>query len=138
MTVGILGGGQLGRMLALAGYPLGLRFRIFDTYDDAPASELAELVVGRSFDDREALARFAEGLSFVTYEFENVPVDASRFLEARAPVFPPPAALEVSQDRLTEKIVLSKNLPSPRHGSVRWTRGSLSMPLCSRSAPWPW
>ena len=131
MTVGILGGGQLGRMLALAGYPLGLRFRIFDTYDDAPAGELAELVVGKSFDDREALARFAEGLSLVTYEFENVPVDASRFLEARAPVFPPPAALEVSQDRLTEKSFFQElAIPTPRFSAVD-SRESLDAALQS-------
>ena len=68
-----------------------------------PAGELAELVVGESFDDREALARFASGLTLVTYEFENVPVDAARYLESQVPVYPPPAALEASQDRLTEK-----------------------------------
>ena len=77
MIVGILGGGQLGRMLALAGYPLGLRFRIFDTYDDAPAGEMAELVVGKSFDDREALARFADVLSFTTISSASAPMSAA-------------------------------------------------------------
>ena len=129
MTVGILGGGQLGRMLALAGYPLGLRFRIFDTYDDAPAGAMAELVVGKSFDDREALARFAEDLSLITYEFENVPVDAARFLEAHAPVFPPPAALEVSQDRLTEKAFFQElDIPTPKFSAVD-SRASLDAAL---------
>lgn len=103
MTVGILGAGQLGRMLVLAGYPLGLRFRVLDTYDDAPAGAMAEFVLGQSFADREALARFASGLTHVTYEFENVPVDAARYLATQVPVYPPPAALEVSQDRLVEK-----------------------------------
>ena len=119
MTVGILGGGQLGRMLALAGYPLGLRFRVLDTYHDAPAGELAELVVGESFDDREALARFASGLTLVTYEFENVPVDAARYLESQVPVYPPPAALEASQDRLTEKDFFRQlNIPTPEFEPV--------------------
>jgi 5-(carboxyamino)imidazole ribonucleotide synthase len=119
MTVGILGGGQLGRMLALAGYPLGVRFRVLDTYPDAPAGEMAELVVGESFDDREALARFATGLNFVTYEFENVPVDAARFLADRVPVYPPPEALEASQDRLTEKTFLRElGVDTPEFGPV--------------------
>ena len=119
MTVGILGGGQLGRMLALAGYPLGLRFRVLDTYHDAPAGELAELVVGESFDDREALARFASGLTLVTYEFENVPVDAARYLESQVPVYPPPAALEASQDRLTEKTFFRElGIPTPAFSAV--------------------
>ena len=66
MTVGILGGGQLGRMLALAGYPLGLKFRVLDTYHDAPAGEMAELVVAERFDERQALLDFADGLTLVT------------------------------------------------------------------------
>src|SRR5437868_4673326 len=101
-TIGILGGGQLGRMLALAGYPLGMRFRFFDPAADAPASHLAEHI-SASYDDLDAFARFAEGLSVVTYEFENVPQSAARFLAERLPVYPPPQALEVSQDRLHEK-----------------------------------
>ena len=119
VTVGILGGGQLGRMMALAGYPLGLRFRVLDTYDAAPAGEMAELVVGASFDERAALARFADGLTAATYEFENVPVDAARFLAERVPVYPPPAALEASQDRLTEKTFFqSLGIPTPGFQAV--------------------
>jgi 5-(carboxyamino)imidazole ribonucleotide synthase len=89
-------------MLALAGYPLGLRFRFFDPTPGSPAGQLAEQMAS-SYDDYEALEGFAEGLDVVTYEFENVPVDAARFLGERAPVYPPPQALSVSQDRLTEK-----------------------------------
>lgn len=102
MNIGILGGGQLGRMLALAGYPLGLRFRFFDPTPDACAGQLAELVVG-AYEDRAALERFAAGLDVVTFEFENVPVEAARFLAERLPVYPPPVALEIAQDRLNEK-----------------------------------
>ncbi len=106
-TVGVLGGGQLGRMLALAGYPLGLAFRFLDPDPDAPAGQLAEHVeVG--FDDPESLEPFAEGLDVVTYEFENVPVGLARALERRLPVYPPPAALEASQDRLTEKTLFRR------------------------------
>lgn len=101
-TVGILGGGQLGRMLALAGYPLGLRFRFLDPAPDAPVRDLAELVVA-GYDDDAALARFAAGLDAITYEFENVPDAAARRLAELAPLFPPPGALAAAQDRLTEK-----------------------------------
>jgi 5-(carboxyamino)imidazole ribonucleotide synthase len=102
MNVGVLGGGQLGRMLALAGYPLGLRFRFLDPAPEAPVEELADLLVGR-FDDLDALARFPAGLDVITYEFENVPVEAARHLARSAPIYPPVRALEVSQDRLAEK-----------------------------------
>src|SRR5690348_8207827 len=101
-NIGVLGAGQLGRMLALAGYPLGLRFRFFDPTPGSPAGRMAEQVVA-PFDDYEALGRYADGLDVITYEFENVPVEAARFLAERVPVFPPPRALSVSQDRLTEK-----------------------------------
>lgn len=102
MTVGVLGGGQLGRMLALAGYPLGLRFRFLDPKPDAPVAGLAEHVQA-AYDDERALSAFAEALTLVTYEFENVPVQSVRFLSQHVPVYPPPQALEVAQDRLNEK-----------------------------------
>src|SRR5262245_39544503 len=107
MKVGVLGGGQLGRMLALAGYPLGLRFRFLDPAPEAPVEELAELVVGR-FDDLDVLGRFPEGLDVITYEFENVPVEATRHLVRDVPVYPPVLALEVSQDRLLEKTLFTQ------------------------------
>jgi 5-(carboxyamino)imidazole ribonucleotide synthase len=89
-------------MLTLAGYPLGMRFRFFDPTPNSPAGQLAEQIAA-SYEDYSALERFAEGLDAVTYEFENVPVDAANFLAERVPVYPPPQALFVSQDRLTEK-----------------------------------
>jgi 5-(carboxyamino)imidazole ribonucleotide synthase len=89
-------------MLALAGYPLGLRFRFLDPTPDACAGQVAELMVG-SYEVPGLLEKFATGLDLVTYEFENVPVTAARFLAEKLPVYPPPVALEVSQDRLTEK-----------------------------------
>jgi 5-(carboxyamino)imidazole ribonucleotide synthase len=102
VTIGILGGGQLGYMLALAGYPLGLHFRFFDPSPEAPVGRIASRVTAE-FSDESALDKFANGLELVTYEFENVPVAAVRFLAERVPVFPPPAALEAAQDRLREK-----------------------------------
>ncbi len=107
MKLGILGGGQLGRMLALAGYPLGLRFRFLDPSPDATAGHLAELVVSR-YDDLEAVERFSEELDAVTYEFENVPGETARVLAARLPVHPTPRALTVAQDRLVEKTFFQK------------------------------
>lgn len=101
-TIGILGGGQLGRMLALAGIPLGLRFRFLDPSAESPAAHVGELVVG-DFRDRSVLERFARGCDAVTLEFENVPVETLRMLEPMVPVFPGPRALEVGQDRLNEK-----------------------------------
>src|SRR5205085_1887777 len=103
----------LGRMLALAGYPLGLRFRTLDLSPEAPAGHLTELMVA-DFNDTDALKRFASGLDLATYEFENVPVDSVRFLSRRVPVFPPPAALEAGQDRLKEKSFFKElGIPTP-------------------------
>ncbi len=107
MTIGILGGGQLGYMLALAGYPLGLHFRFLDPSPEAPVGRIATRITGQ-FTDRSALKKFAAGLELVTYEFENVPVEAARFLAERVPVLPPPAALEAAQDRLNEKRLFQK------------------------------
>jgi len=113
MTVGVLGGGQLGRMLALAGYPLGLRFRFLDLSPRAPAGHLAELHAG-DYEDPDVLDRFAVGLDVVTYEFENVPVASACLLASRLPVYPPPQALEAAQDRLVEKTFFqSLGIPTP-------------------------
>ena len=100
--IGILGGGQLGRMLALAGHALGQSFRVLDPSDDAPAGVVADHLNG-SYTDHHLLEKFAEGLSVVTYEFENVPVETAELLEKHAPVYPSPNALRVAQDRLAEK-----------------------------------
>jgi 5-(carboxyamino)imidazole ribonucleotide synthase len=116
--VGVLGGGQLGRMLALAGTPLGIRFRFLDPDPDAPARQCGELVVGR-YDDSGLLAAFADGLTVVTYEFENVPAATARLLADRAPVFPPQGALAASQDRVPEKeLFRSLGIPVPAFAGV--------------------
>ncbi|QEL18475.1 5-(carboxyamino)imidazole ribonucleotide synthase [Limnoglobus roseus] len=102
MRVGILGGGQLGRMLALAAHPLGIRCTVLDPSPDPCAAQVCDHVRGE-FEDYQALYKLAQVSDVVTYEFENVPVESARWLAERLPVFPPPAALEVSQDRLVEK-----------------------------------
>ena len=119
MHVGIVGGGQLGRMLALAGFPLDIRCTTLDPARDSPASQVAPSIVG-PYDDREALARLADGADVVTFEFENVPVDAARFLMELAPVLPPAEALEIAQDRVSEKALFDEvGLPSAPHEPVR-------------------
>ena len=98
MIVGVIGGGQLGRMLALAGIPMGLSFRFLDPAADAPVRDVGKLLVGE-YHDPELLDRLAEGAKVVTYEFENVPVESAR----RTRAIPSAKALEVAQDRLAEK-----------------------------------
>lgn len=100
--IGVLGGGQLGLMLGLAGLPLGLRFRFLDPNPDSPAARVGEMIVGE-YNDPRSLERFAQGLSVATFEFENVPAFSASFLSHRVPTFPGPRALEVCQDRLLEK-----------------------------------
>ena len=102
MKVGILGGGQLARMIALAGYPLGLQFIILDPSADAGATGLGEHLHG-DYDDQALLAKLAEKADIVTYEFENVPSDVAAFLTDHTQVYPGPNALAIAQDRLTEK-----------------------------------
>src|ERR1700756_5687394 len=89
-------------MLALAGYPLGLHFRFLDPSPEAPVGRIAQRVTA-DYTDHAALEKFSSGLELVTYEFENVPVEAAKFLAERVPVYPPPAALEAAQDRVAEK-----------------------------------
>lgn len=102
MITAVLGGGQLARMLALAGAPLGLRTRCLDPSADAVAGHVSELVVA-DYDDPEALGRLAEGAHVCTFEFENVPVAATEWLTKHAAVHPHPRALGIGQDRIQEK-----------------------------------
>jgi 5-(carboxyamino)imidazole ribonucleotide synthase len=114
MRIGILGSGQLGRMLALAGYNLGHTFCFYDENFGAPTQALGPTTVA-PFDDRAALRSFAEQCDVITYEFENVPCEAAHLLNQLVPVYPPPRALEVSQDRLIEKEFLqSLQIGTPR------------------------
>lgn len=107
-VIGILGGGQLGRMLAMGTARLGYKVHIFDPDAGAPASQVANRHVIADYGDQAALQAFARDCAVVTYEFENVPVEAARLIEALAPVRPGPKALEAAQDRLVEKTFLNK------------------------------
>jgi 5-(carboxyamino)imidazole ribonucleotide synthase len=118
MTIGILGGGQLGYMLALAGYPLGLHFRFLDPSPEAPVGRIANRVTA-DFRDEQALEKFSHGLQVVTYEFENVPVTAAKFLAERVPVYPPAVALEEAQERLREKRLFRKlDIPTTEFAEI--------------------
>jgi 5-(carboxyamino)imidazole ribonucleotide synthase len=119
ITVGILGGGQLARMMALAGAPLGLRFVVFDPAADACAGQVAPLQVG-NFDDTAALAEFAAKVDVITFDFENVPAASAHWLAERKPVFPNPAALAVAQDRLSEKTLFQElGIALPAFADIR-------------------
>jgi 5-(carboxyamino)imidazole ribonucleotide synthase len=110
-TVGILGGGQLARMLALSGAPLGLRFLVLDNVADACAAQFVPMVVG-DYRDENALAEFASKVDVATFDFENVPAESAQWLAERIPVFPSPRALAIAQDRLAEKNMF-QNLAIP-------------------------
>ena len=107
MKIGIIGAGQLGRMLALAGYPLAQRFLFLDTSADAPGAQVAPIITG-AFDDPQSLERLAADVDLVTYEFENVPVEALQRVASTRPVWPPVEALRASQDRLLEKQMFNR------------------------------
>ncbi len=107
MRIGVIGAGQLGRMLALAGIPLGLSFRFLDRSADSPGGQVAPLIVG-DFEDELKLAELARDVDVVTFDWENVSVAALSAIGAGVPVLPPPAALAVSQDRLLEKQLFRK------------------------------
>ncbi|CCV11037.1 5-(carboxyamino)imidazole ribonucleotide synthase [Mesorhizobium sp. STM 4661] len=106
-TIGIIGGGQLGRMLAISAARLGYRIVILEPQADCPAAQVANRQIVAAYDDTAALAELAAVSAVVTYEFENVPVVAASALAATVPVYPPARALEVAQDRVAEKKFLN-------------------------------
>ncbi len=118
-TIGILGGGQLGRMLAMAAARLGLRTHVFAPKGDNPAFEVAHAHTEAAYEDLRALDAFADAVDVVTYEFENVPVETVRHLASQLPVHPEPRALEIAQDRLIEKgFMQALGIDTPRFASV--------------------
>ncbi len=106
-TIGILGGGQLGRMTALAAAELGYRCHVYSPEPDSPASHVSRGETVAAYDDRAALSAFARSVDVVTYEFENIPVEPVDFLADIVPVRPNPAVLAICQDRLREKDFLN-------------------------------
>ena len=133
-TVGILGGGQLARMLALAGAPLGLRLLVMDTEADACAGQFAPLLVG-DYRDRSALAEFASRIDVATFDFENVPAESAQWLSERVPVFPNPGALAMAQDRLAEKTLFRDlGIPVPPFADIA-TRAALDAAIGEIGTP---
>ena len=111
-VIGIVGGGQLGRMLAQAAAKLGFKASIFSPETGSPAFDVAAFRHCAAYDDAAALAEFAAQADIVTFEFENIPSDALAVIERGCPVSPPRRALEVSQNRIAERRFLaSLNLP---------------------------
>lgn len=118
-TIGIIGGGQLGRMLAMAAARLNFRTVILEPQADCPAAQLANRQIVAAYDDATALAELAATCDVVTYEFENVPVKAAETLAASVAVYPPPQALEAAQDRLVEKRFINDcGIPTARFHAI--------------------
>ena len=118
-TIGILGGGQLARMLALAAAPLGLRCHVYSPERNSCAFDVVHASTCAAYEDEHALARFANAVDVITYEFENVPAKTAAFLAKRKPVMPDPRVLETTQDRLIEKDFLSGlKIPTAPYGGV--------------------
>ena len=108
-TIGILGGGQLGRMTGQAARELGYGFVVYEPGANCPAGQVADREINAAYDDETALAQFAESVDVVTYEFENVNVTALNFLEERVPIFPNPNVLHICQNREREKTFLKES-----------------------------
>ena len=102
-TLGVLGSGQLGRMFAVAARRLGYRVHVFSPDDDTPTGQVADLEINGSYEDLDAIAQFARGVSVVTFEFENVPAITTAAAERFAPVRPAGSLLHTTQNRLREK-----------------------------------
>ncbi len=118
-TIGIIGGGQLGRMLAMAAARLNFRIIILEPQAGCPAAQVASEQIIAAYDDAAALAELARRCDVVTYEFENVPVLAVEKLAEDIAIYPPPKALEMAQDRLTEKRFINGcGIPTARFHSV--------------------
>jgi 5-(carboxyamino)imidazole ribonucleotide synthase len=118
MTVGIVGAGQLGRMLALAGYPLGLDFRFLDPAQDAPAGQVAPQIRS-AFTDRKRLAQLARASKVLTFDWENISVEALRALPKGTRICPPIPALAAAQDRVREKELFERlRIPTTRWAGV--------------------
>ena len=118
-TIGIIGGGQLGRMLAMAAARLNFRTIILEPQTDCPAAQVSNEQIVAAYDDPAALSELAKRCDVVTYEFENVPVTAAEKLAAEVAVYPPPKALEMAQDRLTEKRFINGcGIPTARFHAI--------------------
>jgi 5-(carboxyamino)imidazole ribonucleotide synthase len=134
-TIGILGGGQLGRMLALAAAELGFKCHIYAPEKDSCAFDVAGAKTCAAYEDETALVKFADAVSAVTYEFENIPAATAKFLASRKPVFPDPSVLETTQDRVIEKNFVNRlGIGTPKFAAVD-SAASLKSALAEIGAP---
>ena len=108
-TIGILGGGQLARMLGVSAAKLGFRTIFLEPGEDAPAAQTCNTQISAQYDDEAALKQLAEKCDVITYEFENVPSSSAQYITENGTLYPPAKALEVSQDRLSEKTFLQSH-----------------------------
>jgi 5-(carboxyamino)imidazole ribonucleotide synthase len=134
MRIGIIGAGQLGQMLGFAARDLGVHCTFVDPGESPPAAVCGD-VIRRPFDDREALRELAATCDVITYEFENVPVEALHAIEGQVPIYPPPVALRHAQDRLDEKRLFDRlEIPLPGYRAVD-TREDLVDAVASLGLP---
>jgi len=134
-TIGILGGGQLGRMLAMAAAQLGFKCHVLCPEPASPAFDVVRRVTEADYTDKAALDRFADEVDVITYEFENVPAETAAFLAARKPVLPDPKVLAITQDRLAEKnFVVSLGIPTAPYAAAE-SEGELVRALSSVGRP---
>lgn len=118
--IGMLGGGQLGRMSALAGLKVGLTTHVYCPELNSPASQVTDFVTNAAYEDEAALKKFADSVDVITYEFENIPVETVRFLETLKPVYPSSAVLGIAQERIAEKTAMNRfGLPTTRFAPAR-------------------
>ena len=134
-TIGIIGSGQLGRMLAMAAANLGYRCHIFAPDETPPAAEVAAEYTRAAYDDADALARFAGAIDILTYEFENIPVAPLRALVGRVPIAPSIDALAIAQDRLSEKRFVAEHGGRTAPWRAVSTRAQLDEALAELGAP---
>ena len=134
-TIGILGGGQLGRMLALAAARLGFKCHVLCPEHGSPAFDVVRRVTEADYGDKAALDRFADDVDVITYEFENVPAETAAFLAARKPVLPDPQVLAITQDRLAEKdFIVSLDIATAPYAGVA-NEGELAAALAAVGMP---
>ncbi len=127
-TLGILGGGQLGRMSAQAAEKLGIPVVIYTPEENSPASQVATETIIADYDDEQALTAFSEKVDVISYEFENIPVETIRYLKKLKPVYPNESLLEASQDRITEKLYLNSiKIPTARWSAPKSPEEALKM-----------
>jgi 5-(carboxyamino)imidazole ribonucleotide synthase len=120
-VIGILGGGQLGRMFAIAARRMGYQIHCLDPIQYGPTGQVADVEVNAAYDDIDAARQFARAVDVVTFEFENVPAETLAAIEAIKPVRPSPFVLETTRHRLREKDFLSKNgFPVAPYRAGRW------------------